>query len=1032
MGVILRDPWWLALAVTAIPLAWIGLRLFRAMSRARAISAVVARVALVALVASALAGAASVQRSDRVAVIAVIDVSDSVRLYGEFGVRADGTPRPYTEAVRDWLERAASARGPDDLLGVVVFDGSSAALAAPAPPGVGSGRDRGTGWTPADLPLDVRMREGTDLAGALRFASALFPPGARRRLVVISDGVQTRGDALAAARALAGGAGATGAPAPIDILPALYRAQRETMVEFVDAPPTAARESAITVRVGLRATAPTTGTLRLMREGVEVDINGDAPGSGLRVSLAPGRQVVPIEVRVPSQTVHRFRAVFEPDPGAPDTVAQNNAGEAFTVTPGRGRTLVVDGVSGGAGRGAGAILPDTLRRAGIEVDVAPPASAPADPLALQEYDLIILNNVPADAMPRGVQGLYASYVRDLGGGLVMVGGVDSFGAGGWNGGPVEDVLPVEMDLPEDLIVPSAAIMIVMDSSGSMGQSVLGGARSQQEIANEAAALAIQTLDASDLVGVIAFDSTHRTVVPLGPNRDPEASARKVRSIAPGGGTNLYPALAEAGARLRQVEAQVKLVIVLSDGQSQGSAQWGASIAAGMAQDDIRVSTIAVGDGADTQTLRAIAAAGAGEYYRVVDPNLLPQIFIREVRVVRKPMVREAVFQPVLAGSGSPLTAGLGSPLPTLGGLVLTQPRPEATAIDAILAPDGSPVLAHWNVGLGRAAAWTSDASRWARAWIESGTFGTVWTAIARATARPASSQNYDVTAEVRDGRLSVRLDAADDQGDPIDLLTVPGDVYTPSGEKIPITLEQVGPGVYEGVAPTDESGAHILTLTPRLGGRRLAPIVAGAAGQTSPEHQRLESDLGLLRRLAQTTGGRLLSWDATDPAELYDRSGLAPTRAMSPLWPVLLAWAVGVMLVDVGTRRVAWDRLLSSEIAAAIRLHAAEAGRGGRAVATLDQLRGRSERVRAEQTAPRPGARPEPTSAAAGVGPGPTDDGRGSIRRALAPERATAGPAPAEAPRPDSADGEGRASTAGLLAAKRRARERFERPEDGA
>ena len=1029
---------WLALIALAIPAGWLGLRLFRSMSRARAISAVAARGILIALLASALAGAAHVQRSDRLAVIAVIDVSDSVRLFGDAPSRDGAGPRDSLDAARDWLERVADARRPDDLLGVVIFGADSLALATPAPPGVRQGADAWTGWTARDLPLDIALAEGTDIADALRFASALFPPGARRRLVLLSDGSETEGDALAAARILAGGPGSTGAGVPIDVLPIAYNVQNETLVEFVDAPPTATRESTITVRVGLYATAPTSGTLRLMREGAELDINGDEPGSGRRLSLAPGRRVVPIEVRVPAQTVHRFRAVFEPDPGSPDTVAQNNAGEAFTVTPVRGRTLIIDGVSGGATTGDGAILPETLRRAGLEVDVVPPGSAPADPMAVQEYDLVILANVPADAMPAGTQDLYAAYVRDLGGGLVMVGGMDSFGAGGWNGGPVEDVLPVEMDLPEDLIVPSAAIMIVMDSSGSMGNTVLGGSRSQQEIANEAAALAIQTLDSTDLVGVIEFNSMHRTVVPLGPNTHPEESARRVRAISSGGGTNLYPALAEAGARLRQVNAQVKLIIALTDGRSQGSAPWGSAIAAGLAQDGIRVSTIAVGDGADTETLRAIAVAGGGEYYRVIDPNLLPQIFIREVRVVRKPMVRETVFQPRLVGAGSPLTAGLASPLPSLGGLVLTQPRPEPTAIDAMVAPDGTPVLAHWNVGLGRSVAWTSDASRWARAWIESPDFATLWNSIARATARPASSEQYDVTTEVRHGRLRVRLDAADEHGDPLDLLTVPGTVYTPSGQKIPITLEQTGPGVYEGDAPTTESGAHIVTLTPRLGGRRLAPVVAGAAGAISPEHRRLQSNIGLLRRIADITGGRVLAWDATDPAELFDRAGLAPTRAMSPLWPMLLAWAVVVMLVDVGTRRVAWDRLLSRELAAQIRRHAAETARSGQAVATLGRLRGRADRARAGRptgaaplTAPAPRRTPtrppEPIS---------TGDRRRAIREALrAHQSGRPSSPPTDTPSPrdphDHPPGESAASS-GLRAAKRRARERFEQPDDTA
>ena len=1039
MGVIFRDPWWLALVLLAIPLGWMGLRLFRAMSRARAISAVVIRGALIALIASALAGAASVRTSDRIAVIAVVDVSGSVRRFGDFAPDASGKPMTFVKAVRGWLERAAGDRAKEDLLGVVIFDGDSLALATPAPPTSRAGADSGAGWTIEDLPLDLSLAEGTDIGAALRFASALFPPGARRRLALISDGDQTRGDALAEARSLAGGAGESsslGGAIPVDVLPIAYHVRNEVMVEFVDAPPTAPRDAMITVRVGVYATRAMTGTLRLEREGEELDINGDAPGSGRRIALEPGRQVVPIQIRVPDQTVHRFRAFFAPDDPTMDTVAQNNAGEAFTVTPGKGRILVIDGVSGGATTGPGSILPATLTRAGLEVDTIPPSAAPTDALSLQEYDLVILQNVPADAMPRGAQELYASYVRDLGGGLVMVGGPNSFGAGGWNGGAIEDVLPVEMDLPENLIVPSAAIVIVMDSSGSMANRVLGGSRTQQEIADEAAALAVMTLDPQDLVGVIEFDSSHRTIIPLGPNRDAAGSARKIRAISPGGGTNLYPALAEAGAMLRGVDAQVKLIIALTDGVSMGSPMYGQNLAGQLAGEGIRVSTIAVGDGADTATLQGIALAGGGQYYRVIDPNLLPQIFIREVRVVRKPMVRETVFQPWIAPVGSPITAGLPDPLPTLGGLVLTQPRTSVTAINAIVAPGGEPVLAHWNIGLGSAAAWTSDTSRWARAWIGSPAFEILWTQIARVISRPETNQHYDLVAEARNGRLRVRLDAADDDGRPMDLLTVPGFVYSPSGKKTRLTLEQTGPGVYEGATDADETGAYVVALTPRQGNHRLPPVVAGAASAISPEYSRLQSNIGLLRRIAETTGGRVLGWEAPELAGLFDRADLAPRRALTPLWPLLLAWGVGVMLVDVGARRVAWDRLLSRELAAALAQHADDSTRGAHAAATLGRLRGRSRRVRASHGRRRGSASPSTPPAQRDQEPAPFTDRRRAIREAL---RSDGRPTPGadrygEPPRAQESDDRGERRSVGpsesLLEAKRRARERFEHEAD--
>lgn len=1032
MAITFSEPVWLLLIALAIPLAWLGLRWFRSMSRMRAISAVVVRSALIALVAMMLAGAASIQRTDRLAVIAVIDVSGSVQRFADFGTDDTGRRIPPAEVIRDWLEIAAADRGPDDLFGAVLFDGDSLAVATPSRPGVNQRDDGPRDRRISDIPLDLSFVEGTNIADAIRFASALFPPNARKRLLLISDGNATTGDALAAAGEIMMAAGSGDrSNIPIDALPITYNVQNETMIEFVDAPPQATRESLVTVRVGLYSTRPTTGTIRLLREGVEIDINGEAPGAGRRVSLREGRQVIAMDVRTPPETVHRFRAVFEPD--EEDAVVQNNSGEAFTITPGKGRILIVDGVSGG-GDGLGAILPRALARNGLDVETIPSGAMPADLLSMQEYDLIMLNNVPAEEIPRNGQSILASYVRDMGGGLVMIGGPNSFGAGGWNGGEVEETLPVEMDLPEDLIVPSAAIVLVLDSSGSMNNRVLGGMRTQQEIANEAAALAIQTLDPQDLIGVIEFDSSHRIVVPLGPNENPGATAERVRAISSDGGTNMYPALAEAGAMLRNVEAQVKLVIVLTDGQSAGDPEFGQSIAARLSSEGVKISTIAVGDAADTVTLEAIAEAGKGQYYQVVDPNLLPQVFIREVRVVRKPMIREAPFQPRLTGAASPITSGLPPTLPALDGLVLTQPRPEAIAIDAIVAPTGEPVLSHWNVGLGQAAAWTSDVGIWASSWIDTPFFDTLWTQLARTISRPATSQQYDVVTEARDGSLHIRLDAADDAGDPLDLLTVPGSIYTPRGEKREITLTQTGPGVYEADVPINETGAYITALTPRLGNRRLPPVIAGAASATSPEFARLESNVGLLRQLAESTGGRALSWDAPQDAELFARADLPPIRASAPLWPTLLIWTVALTLLDVGTRRIAWDRLLSRELAAAIREQSriTTQARGVKATATLGRLRGRAQNTRPDQPAIR-AERAAPSRTVTRVKEQVDQaERRRSIREAL---RATTSgqkpqnpPTPKKSPesRPSGAD-EG---ASGLLAAKQRARKRYEQESD--
>src|SRR5258705_2432736 len=128
------------------------------------------------------------------------------------------------------------------------------------------------------------MQECTDIAQGIRLGAAMIPPDAAGRIVLFSDGNQTQGNALEAAReATGGGAGAIAGNAqtrgrlPIDAVPLAYNVASEVMIESVDSPPQAPAESVVTVRVVLQSAAPARGTLQLLREGQPLDINGAEP-----------------------------------------------------------------------------------------------------------------------------------------------------------------------------------------------------------------------------------------------------------------------------------------------------------------------------------------------------------------------------------------------------------------------------------------------------------------------------------------------------------------------------------------------------------------------------------------------------------------------------------------------------------------------------------------------------------------------------------------------------------------------------------
>lgn len=1007
MSFALEQPLWLIALVPAAAMALAALRAFLSMTRIRRASAAVFRFVLVALLVGALAGASTIQRSQQLAVVAVIDQSASVQRFASVETR---------DQLRALVDAIAAARGPDDLLGVVAFDGRALAVAAP------SRAELARDW------WDFQPTEGTAIADAIQLAARLIPPDASGRILLISDGNETRGHALHAAEGLARTRGR--GTIPVDVIEIPYAVTDETVVEFVDAPPRAAAEAPVTVRVGLRSSRGASGTLYLLREGEPIDLDPQSPATGRRLRLPPGRHVELISVPLPPGRLHRFEAVFEPDrleDGSllGDRVIENNRGEVFTITPGRGSVLLVNGPSNpGLEESA---LAHALRRGGLDVTVTAPEGVPATLLSFQAFDLVILDNVPAEDLPRTTHDHLAAFVRELGGGLVMVGGHDAFGAGGWKGSAIEPILPVLLDLPERLVMAQAAIILVLDSSGSMGANVLGSSRTQQQIANESAALAIRSLDAHDLIGVIEFNSSARVVVPLAENADPEAAAARVRAIAPGGGTRMAPALIEAHRQLRNVQARTKHVIVLSDGRSQG-ADVLPDIVQRMRADGIRVSAIAIGDAAEDDTMSALAVAGEGVYYRVLNATVLPRVFLKAVRVIRSPMVLETPFQPRVLPTGSPLLVGIHQP-PTLFGLTLTQARPEPTITYEMLGPDDAPLLAHWPVELGHVAAFTSDSHQWARLWLTWPGFQRLWTQLARLLSRADALPGLQLTTQIDPEGLAIRLDAADARGQPIDLLHIEGRAYQPDGSPVDFRLHQTAPGLYETTVPVGDSGTYVVVLKPSRGRESLPPIVGAATLPAADEFLRLSSDPALLHQLAERTGGRVLPLDHATAQLVFDRRGVVPAASRSSIWRHLLLWALVVLMLDVGTRRVAWDRFVSREFGADITAAAAAAvrDRSAQAARTLAGLRG-SARVQRSV---------DPTIAL-------SDDDAQRIARAaqqarqtrrleqlsLPSRRATgptAAPPPDTAAPPDTAETPpGQDDRRGLLAAKRRARQRFD------
>ncbi len=1029
------QPELLGLGLLCVPLAVLGWRWLATMDRLRRTTVLLLRTAVILALVVMLAGPRTVREHHNLTVIGVLDLSGSVQRFAQLSAGADSQWRSNVEHLREWFRLATQTKAPDDRFGLIVFDGRATVISVPV-----KGRY-------IDDNLDVRVLEGTNIADAIQLALAMFPADTGKRIVLLSDGNETQGNALAAARQAAAGSSAgskaaegAGWGVPIDVAPITYSLSGDVQVVRVEAPPTARPGQTVTLRIVLNATQPIDGRLILRHEGEPVDLNGALEGASRPISVPSGQSVHLAQVVLGGTPINRFEAVFEPNDPGDDILLDNNRAEAFTATPSRGMVLVLDRHASQHPN----ILARTLQQAGIPARAQPPHALGEDLLSLQRYDLIILDNVAAYELSTRQHELLGRYVHDLGGGLIMIGGEQSFGAGGWNGTALEAVLPLELDPPKELKLASAALVLVLDKSGSMNLQVAGARASQQQIANEAAAMAIESLHSESLVGVVTFDFFAKVHVPLQRNDDPQRIAQQVRGITSDGGTNLAPALREAHRMLNDVNAQKKLVVCLSDGRSHTTDL--DDIVNAMAASNIKLTTIAVGDNADEQTLRRLAELGGGKFYLVRNPRTLPRVLVDSVQVINKPLLKEVPFVPIVQPTGSTLAMGMGS-APILDGLVITARRGDPTVTVEMTHPDGEPLLAHWQAGLGRVAAFTSDADgHWSHRWIDWPGYATFWAQLVRTITRPATNPDTELITVIKDGRLLITLEAATKDKGFLNYLEVDGVVYRPTGDALPVRLRQTAPGRYETSVDATAPGSYIVALSPRRGSRRMAPVIGGASQSARAEFRRFDSNTPLLEQIAQITGGRRLDISQPTKVDLFDRSAMPGSLSALPAWQTILWLALALVLLDVANRRLAWDfGLLRRLLLQAVARVAPGRLRGREAAATLATLRQVSDSVgrkfdakpadNVRQSSLRhPDTQPQqPQTTTASQPPEPSKVAA-AIDALLGKTIST--PAPrSKPPEPPSADTGPTDTTRSLLAAKQRAHRRLhskesERPPD--
>ena len=461
-----ESPGYLALLAVLPLLVVFSFRSLAGLGPGRRALAMFMRCIVVVCMIFALAGMQRTQSRDALSVIFLVDRSNSI-------------PREYQQRAFEFVRAAEEGRQPDDRLGVIAFDGRSAVEQLPM------------GSLAIDKVTEPVAPDQTNVAAALRLAMALFPPDSARRVVLLSDGNENAGGALEEAEHYR----ASGVP--IDVVPILYEHANEVVFEQLRTPPTAAAEETINLQMVLRSQEPVTGQIKLEHNGQLVDLDPAGQGVAQRVELSAGANRFTQSVPLRAAGAHRFRAIFEPDDPTWDTVAANNEGQAFTVVSGQGRVLILTTAEDLAiATPSALILKQALERERLVCDVEVAGADPLDQVRLLEYSAVILSNVPAGDLSEREHETLAMYVRELGGGLIMVGGNNAFGAGGWLGSPVEEVMPVRFDVKNIKQIPKGALVLVMHACEIPQGNYIG---------ERAAVAAVKTLSSRDLIGVLSWE-----------------------------------------------------------------------------------------------------------------------------------------------------------------------------------------------------------------------------------------------------------------------------------------------------------------------------------------------------------------------------------------------------------------------------------------------------------------------------------------------------------------------------------------------
>jgi Ca-activated chloride channel homolog len=838
---------------------WMALHGYSALGKTRSNVALLVRLLILGLFAAALAEPRTVRTNTSLSAMYTLDVSDSMG-------------NAVSTAAMEFIQRTASNRRDQDAIGMVAF-GSNAAVELPPR---------------SAFPLEsletinsVVGKDGTDLAKALSLSAAMLPDDAEGRIVLMSDGSATEGELTPVLEQL------KARKIAVDVLPVDFDFDKEVWVERLDMP--------VSVKLGESYEASVlVGSLKAQKATLVLEENGEEIFRD-DVELEPGKKriAIPIKLREAGYYAYNARLIVPEDQ---DGWKENNLAINDIYIAGEGKILVVTDPAGDPRDSARLI--ETLRASRRVVETAQAFQVPRDTLSLMPYDAVIFVNVPADALDVAQMQAVRDAVRQQGVGFLMIGGANSFGPGGYNRSAIEEALPVEMDIKQRKIMPKGALAIILHTC-----EFADGNTWAKRITKSA----IKVLGDEDEVGVLAYvwnggnnnAAPDAWIFPLSPADQYQKFSVKINQAEIGDMPSFVPTMTLGLNALVANDAAMKHMLIISDGDPTPPSP---PLLQSFVQAGISVSTIAINPhgGQDISMMQSIAKTTGGRYYFPQDPRQLPSIFIKEAKELKRNMIQNETFTP-LVEFPSAIIKGIDG-LPPLHGYVLTSAKAQSEVI--LKSPDENelnPILATWRYGTGTSAVFTSDMSpNWGKDWIDWDQFQPFVNQLMIAISRVQADSDLVLTATAEGSTGVITID---DYNESQSFLTIEAQIAGPQNRMETVSLEQTGARRYKGTFPLWGRGRYQILAAAVDSDGRNDKAVGAISVAYSPEFLNFRSDPLMLKRIASETGGRILTGDEDTLFE-FERS---PRESTKPAIDWFL-WLLACLLpLDVAVRRVQLD-----------------------------------------------------------------------------------------------------------------------------